>query len=109
MNAEAPRIADIRAEPGGDRRRVAVSVELEDLAPPYPYLELVLLDPDDDPIGEMLVLGVMEPALQLTLVLRRPVAAEDDRPFRALGRLFYGEEGKEEETFSIAETTFTWP
>jgi len=48
----------------------------------------------------------MEPQLQMTLHLRPAADASEERPYRARGRLFFGSETQEEETFSILEKEF---
>jgi hypothetical protein len=109
-----PHITRIEAAPAADRRRVALRVETQDIGDPAPYLELHILDPDGNLVGEMLVMGVNEslsgePATEVTLHVRPLAPAGETRPYRALGRLFFGADEQEEQTFSVAETSFTFP
>ena len=102
-------ITQLRVAPSDDRRRVRLLAEVQDLAEPFPYLELSLIDPDGQVVATTLVMGIMEPQLQMTLHCRPPVAEGETRPFRARGRLFFGKEAEEEETFSVLETKFSFP
>jgi hypothetical protein len=102
-------IIALRAAPADDRRRVRLLVEMQDFQEPYPYLELSVIDPDGQIVATTLVMGVMEPQLQMTLHVRPAVAEDENRPYRARGRLFFGSETQEEETFSILEAEFRFP
>jgi len=98
----APSIISLRATPATDRQRVHVRVEVGDIGDPPPYLELHILDPDCDPVAEMQVMGLTEPELDITLHLRPPAPADEERPYTLTGRLFFGREGEEEQTFATA-------
>jgi hypothetical protein len=102
-------ITQLRVAPATDRRRVRLLAEMQDLAEPFPYLELSLIDPDDQVVATTLVMGVMEPQLQMTLHMRPPAAEDETRLFHARGRLFFGSETEAEETFSVLETEFRFP
>ena len=102
-----PQIIELRVALANDRRRVQLQAEVENLAEPFPYLELSIIDPDDNKVARTLIMGVMEPLTQMIMHLRPP-AEDETRAYRARGRLFFGEEGREEETFSIMETKFTF-
>lgn len=101
-------ITRLDVEPASDRRRVQFVVEVEELEPPFPYLELSVLNPDGEEVGSMLVMGVMEPETRLTVHIRPPAPDGENRPYLARGRLFYGAEGQEERTICIVETPFTF-
>ena len=101
-------IVELKVAPASDGRRVQLLAELQDLGEPFPYLELSVVDPDDQTVATTLVMGVMEPQLQMTLHLRPAAAESETRPYRARGRLFFGSENQEEETFSILETEFAF-
>lgn len=105
---EMPCIVRLEVQPAPDRRRVHFMVEADGLEPPFPYLELSVLDPDGQEVGSMLVMGVMEPETRLTVHVRPPAPEGERRPYLARGRLFYGAEGEEERTFSVMETPFTF-
>lgn len=104
-----PEITAFRAQPALDRRRVQMYIEIDELVEPPPYLELHISDPDGADVAEMLVLGLIEGSIRVTLHLRPPALAGETRPYTARGRLFFGLEGQEEQTFSTAETTFYFP
>lgn len=95
--------------PAGDRRRVRILAQVEDLEEPFPYLELSLLDPENDVLARTLVMGVMEPQTQMTLHVRTLIAEDDSRTYRARGRLFFGSDTQEEEIYSIIEADFVFP
>ncbi|MGQ9516439.1 MAG: hypothetical protein ACUVWB_05540 [Anaerolineae bacterium] len=101
-------ITRLDVEPAPDRRRVHFLVEADGLEPPFPYMELSVLNPDGEEVGSMLVMGVMEPETRLTVHIRPPAPAGDSRPYLARGRLFYGADGQEERTICTVETPFTF-
>ena len=52
-------IAALRAVPNLDRRRVHIAVEVVGSGDPPPYLELLILDPGSQVVGEMLIMGCL--------------------------------------------------
>lgn len=108
MAEEGPSIVRLAVQPALDRRRVQFLVEVDGLEPPFPYLELSVHDPEGQEVGSMLVMGVMEPETRLTVHIRPPAPEGERRAYLARGRLFYGAEGEEEQTFSVMETPFTF-
>lgn len=106
MAEERPSIVRLAVQPAPDRRRVHFLVEADGLEPPFPYLELSVQDPEGQEVGSMLVMGVMEPETRLTVHIRPPAPEGEQRAYLARGRLFYGAEGEEEQTFSVMETPF---
>ena len=104
-----PQIIELRVALAIDRRRVQLQAEAANLSEPFPYLELTIIDPDDNEVARTLVMGVMEPLTQMVMHLRPPAVEDETRAYRARGRLFFGEEGEEETTFSTRETAFRFP
>jgi hypothetical protein len=102
-------ISALRVAPASDRRRVHLQIEVTDISDPPPYLELVILDPERQPVAQMLVMGTADTPIEVTLHLRPAPPAGETRPYSALGRLFVGQEGAEEETLAQSEVSFALP
>ena len=102
-------IVELQATPAGNRQRVRLLAKMQDLADTPPYLELSVIDPDGRIAATTLVMGVMEPQMEMTLHLRPTATESETRPYRARGRLFFGSESQEEVTFSTLEIEFHFP
>jgi hypothetical protein len=104
-----PQITQLRVAPTPDRTRVRVQIEVSEPGEPPPFLQFTVLDPDGTPCAEMLVMGVYETLVEMTLHMRPPADSAETRPFTVRARLFYGEEGKDEQTFALREGSFRFP
>lgn len=93
------KITSVKLEPSPDGQRVVVDIAITP-TPERPNLEIVILDPDDRVVAEMLIVEVSSARQTVTLHLRPP---DPSSKYTVKAGLFW-----EKELVDTCETELTW-